>query len=79
MALSEPGLYLAFPVTMRGSTEALLDSPCVKICVYEAGAGLCRGCGRTLEEIAGWTSMSDLERRRVMDELPARLAKLKKD
>jgi predicted Fe-S protein YdhL (DUF1289 family) len=37
------------------------------------------GCGRSLAEIAGWTSLSDAERRRIMDELPARLAKLKKD
>jgi hypothetical protein len=59
--------------------EAFLDSPCVKICVYEAGAGLCRGCGRTLEEIADWTALSDAERRRIMEDLPARLAKLKKD
>ena len=56
-----------------------MESPCVKICLYEPGVGLCRGCGRTLEEIAGWTAMSDAERRRIMDELPARLAGLKKD
>ena len=56
-----------------------MESPCVKICLYEPGAGLCRGCGRTLEEIAGWTAMSDAERRRIMDALPARLADLKKD
>ena len=57
----------------------MIESPCVKICVYEAGAGLCRGCGRTLDEIAGWSAMSDAERRRIMEALPARLAKLKKD
>ena len=32
-------------------------------------AGLCRGCGRTLEEIGDWFSMSDEERRAVMEEL----------
>jgi len=56
-----------------------MESPCVKICTYQAGAGLCLGCGRTLEEIAGWTAMSAAERRRIMDELPERLAKLKRD
>jgi predicted Fe-S protein YdhL (DUF1289 family) len=56
-----------------------MESPCVKICLYEPGAGLCRGCGRTLDEIAGWTAMSDAERRRIMDELPARLSDLKRD
>lgn len=56
-----------------------MESPCVKICLYEPGVGLCRGCGRTLEEIAGWTAMSDAERRRIMGELAARLVDLKKD
>jgi predicted Fe-S protein YdhL (DUF1289 family) len=56
-----------------------MESPCVKICTYEPGRGLCLGCGRTLAEIAGWASMSDAQRRRIMAELPARLAKLTKD
>ncbi|HEY4275009.1 MAG TPA: DUF1289 domain-containing protein [Rhizomicrobium sp.] len=56
-----------------------MDSPCVKICTYEPGAGVCSGCGRTLAEIGGWMSMSEAERRRIMAELPARLAKLRKD
>ena len=56
-----------------------MESPCVKICTYQPGAGLCLGCGRTLAEIAGWSAMSDVERRRIMDALPERLAKLKRD
>ncbi|HEX4636074.1 MAG TPA: DUF1289 domain-containing protein [Rhizomicrobium sp.] len=48
-------------------------SPCVKICTYDAEAGLCRGCGRTLAEIAAWTSMTALEREKLMAELPERL------
>lgn len=55
-----------------------MESPCVKICTYEAGTGLCLGCGRTLAEIAGWASFTDAERRRILEELPARLAKLRK-
>jgi predicted Fe-S protein YdhL (DUF1289 family) len=38
--------------------------------------GLCIGCGRTLEEIAGWASMTDRERRTIMALLPARLERL---
>jgi predicted Fe-S protein YdhL (DUF1289 family) len=56
-----------------------MQSPCVKICTYEPGKGVCLGCGRTLAEIAGWASMSDAERCRIMAELPARMASLKKD
>ena len=51
-----------------------MESPCVKICLYDRARQLCSGCGRTLEEIAGWTSLSDEQRRRIMAELPQRLA-----
>jgi predicted Fe-S protein YdhL (DUF1289 family) len=47
-------------------------SPCVGICALDA-AGYCRGCRRTLDEIAGWASLSDSERATLMDEvLPQR-------
>jgi predicted Fe-S protein YdhL (DUF1289 family) len=35
-------------------------------------SGLCRGCLRTLDEIARWGAMSDAEREAVMLELPGR-------
>jgi hypothetical protein len=56
-----------------------IESPCVKICNYESASGLCTGCGRTLDEIARWSEMSGDERRRIMAELPARLAKYSRD
>jgi predicted Fe-S protein YdhL (DUF1289 family) len=34
--------------------------------------GWCRGCYRTIAEIAGWLDMGEAERRRVMEALPAR-------
>ena len=53
-----------------------MESPCVKICTYDPGSGLCRGCGRTLEEIGAWYSMADSERRDVMARLPERLRQM---
>jgi hypothetical protein len=53
-----------------------IESPCVKVCTYEAGSGLCSACGRTLDEIARWSQLRDEERRRIMAELPARLSKI---
>jgi predicted Fe-S protein YdhL (DUF1289 family) len=50
-----------------------MESPCVKICLYDPARKLCSGCGRTLEEIAGWTSLSAEARGRIMAELPERL------
>ncbi len=54
-----------------------MESPCVKICTYDAQSGLCGGCGRTLAEITDWFSMTDAQRRAVMEELPIRLKTLK--
>jgi len=53
-----------------------MESPCVKICTYDATSGLCSVCGRTLQEIGNWFSMTDDQRRAVMDALPARLKAL---
>jgi len=50
-----------------------IDTPCVKICTLDPANGLCLGCGRTLDEIACWSTCSDEERRRVMALLPERL------
>lgn len=40
-----------------------LDSPCVNICTIKDD--LCIGCGRTLEEIANWTAMTNDERKLI--------------
>jgi predicted Fe-S protein YdhL (DUF1289 family) len=53
-----------------------MESPCLKICTYDPASGLCQGCGRTLEEIGAWFSMSDAQRRAVMEQLPERLKKM---
>jgi predicted Fe-S protein YdhL (DUF1289 family) len=55
-------------------TPTGIESPCVKLCDIDRTTGLCCGCGRTLAEIASWSSLSSSERRRVMAELPARKA-----
>jgi predicted Fe-S protein YdhL (DUF1289 family) len=48
-------------------------SPCTGVCTLDR-AGLCRGCARTLDEIAGWQAMSASQRRTIMAALPARHA-----
>lgn len=54
-----------------------METPCIKVCVVNPETRQCTGCGRTLAEIASWVSLSSAERRRVMRELPARLAAAK--
>ena len=51
-------------------------SPCVNICVMDLPTGWCRGCGRTIEEIAGWGAAAVEERRAVLAALPGRMAAL---
>ena len=52
-----------------------METPCINICTLDHASGLCLGCGRTIEEIARWSAMSEAERRRIMAELPARNTK----
>ena len=56
---------------------AVIETPCDKICILDDASGLCRGCGRSLDEIASWTTYSAAERARVMAHLPQRLAPLR--
>jgi uncharacterized protein len=48
-------------------------TPCTKVCVIDAASGLCRGCGRTIDEIAQWGGLSDETRRTIMSGLTARM------
>ncbi len=50
----------------------MIASPCVKVCIMDEDDRYCRGCRRTLGEIARWTQMTDAERAAVIGELSAR-------
>ncbi|WP_298742915.1 DUF1289 domain-containing protein [uncultured Brevundimonas sp.] len=52
-----------------------IATPCVKVCVVDGASGLCLGCWRTLSEIGGWSGFTDVERARIMGELPRRAAR----
>jgi uncharacterized protein len=53
-----------------------IETPCINVCVVDPASRLCRGCGRTLDEIGRWSVMTAAERRQVMTELSARLLRL---
>jgi predicted Fe-S protein YdhL (DUF1289 family) len=42
----------------------------------DPASGLCAGCYRTLDEIAGWIGFSDETKRALIAALPARRARL---
>ena len=37
----------------------MIASPCINICRMDPASGLCQGCLRTLDEIAGWSRIDD--------------------
>jgi len=51
---------------------------CKLICELDLEQGLCKGCGRSREEIARWTRYSDVQRAFIMTELEGRLKLLSK-
>jgi uncharacterized protein len=59
---------------LGGARRAIdpLGSPCVGVCTIAPDSGLCRGCLRTIDEIARWRAMATAERRRVLAACAAR-------
>ena len=55
-----------------------IESPCVKICVIHPSERLCTGCHRTIEEISAWSRLPQIERDKIINELPERASNLKK-
>jgi hypothetical protein len=51
----------------------MISSPCTKVCTIDSASRLCLGCGRSLDEIARWGSMSEAERLDTMRALPERM------
>ena len=43
-----------------------LASPCIGVCTIAPTTGFCRGCFRTIDEIARWRAMDERERALVL-------------
>jgi uncharacterized protein len=41
------------------------DAPCIAICSTSQGDAVCKGCGRTFEEVQHWTAMSPSAKRQT--------------
>jgi predicted Fe-S protein YdhL (DUF1289 family) len=55
--------------------EKIPVSPCVGICLVDPATGLCRGCQRSVAEIAAWYRASAAEKRAMIARLEARRSK----
>jgi len=49
-----------------------IPSPCNNVCQLDPATGYCRGCLRTIEEIAGWLDYSNEEKLAVLERLDRR-------
>jgi uncharacterized protein len=47
-------------------------SPCTGVCRLNDATGICRGCRRTLAEIAAWSSLTPGEKCAVLEALAGR-------
>lgn len=41
------------------------DSPCIAICSTAQGDGICKGCGRSFDEVQNWLALGPLHKRAV--------------
>lgn len=72
--MSHPGLFSASTSRTGPGGASGVPSPCVSVCRMNAATGLCEGCFRTIDEIAGWSSFDDATRRSVLSAVALRRA-----
>ena len=49
--------------------EQLICSPCISVCVVDEPTGFCKGCWRTVDEIAQWPRMMRHQRLETLGRL----------
>ncbi|WP_340317682.1 DUF1289 domain-containing protein [Rhizorhabdus argentea] len=49
-----------------------VPSPCTQVCQIDARSGYCRGCLRTIDEIAAWGASDDRWKHALLDRLKTR-------
>jgi predicted Fe-S protein YdhL (DUF1289 family) len=49
-----------------------VPSPCIKVCQLDPATQICLGCQRTMQEIADWLELSDVEKRAVLTRIESR-------
>ncbi|MBP8270630.1 MAG: DUF3717 domain-containing protein [Sphaerotilus sp.] len=45
--------------------DSMPDAPCIAICSTTQGDAVCKGCGRTFDEVQHWPAMSPVAKRHV--------------
>ena len=52
-----------------------IKSPCTELCIIDDDTGLCVGCYRTSDEIAGWSDFSNEKKKEILKEIVLRTDK----
>ena len=61
-----------------GPIEEIPPSPCLGICLMDPATRMCRGCLRTVAEIAAWYDAGTAEKRAIVARLALRRAEAKR-
>lgn len=59
--------------------EPMVASPCTGVCSMDRKLGLCAGCLRTLDEIAGWSTAGNEQKRMILVRIAQRREKYDPD
>ena len=51
---------------MFQKTQDYVPSPCINLCQLDSNGRFCRGCYRSLDEIAAWSRVSNDEKRVIV-------------
>ena len=69
--MSASKLIAVYPSLVWANGQ-IVPSPCVSVCQMHTSSGLCDGCFRTIDEIAGWSRMDNGDKRVVWDRIVQR-------
>lgn len=53
------------------------DTPCIAICSTSQGDAVCKGCGRTFDEVQHWPAMGPVEKRATWRRITTEAAALR--
>lgn len=53
------------------------SSPCIAICTTAQGDDVCKGCGRTFQEVTDWLAMTEAQQDAVWSRIESELTALR--
>jgi hydroxymethylglutaryl-CoA lyase len=71
-----PSSKVARAVLAKRGEGMSVPSPCIDVCRMDAQSGLCEGCLRTVDEIAGWSTATDAQKTHILAAIAQRRASL---